>query len=452
MPIRWENSVAVKNAAPARVARTPVAVTLLSLGALAFEGFDLYSYGAAIPFLLKRADWGLTPRFAGLIGSMLVVGMLVGALFAGAFTDYLGRRAVYLMTVSCFSIGAALSAVAGNPEWLMVGRILLGLGAGGFNPVAFAMVTEYSRRGRGAFNMVLASICLGGGGAVAAAVAIWVTPRWGYPPLFWIGALPLVLIVPFALVKLPESVSLLVAKGRIEQARAEISRYHLNVELPTEVAVSEPRQDSPLTSLRLLFTRRHARPTVVMWVANAMVGLLLFASTTWLPTLMTKAGYGISSALAFMVVFQVGAVSVSLASTQVAKRHGLKSVVLFSLGCSLVGLVLLGTKPPVAVVYPLVALLGAGAGGALNLVNAYVSTYYPSAIRGGGLGYATAAGRLGGIVGPILGGTLVASHVSTAQTFQIFAGAPLVALIAVAFGPRVSIPAPEPEVPLSSTA
>jgi MFS transporter, AAHS family, benzoate transport protein len=442
----------MQNTAPAKVVRSPVTVVLLSLSTLAFEGFDLFSYGAAIPFLLKRADWGLTPELAGLIGSLSVLGMLVGALFAGAFTDYLGRRVVYLATVSCFSIGAALSAVAGNPEWLMVGRILLGLGAGGFNPVAFAMVTEYSRRGRAAFNMVLASICLGGGGAVAAVVAIWVTPRWGYPPLFWIGALPLVLIVPFALAKLPESVSLLVAKGRIEQARAEISHHRLNVELPTETEVSEPRQDSPLTSLRLLFTRRHARPTAVMWVANATVVLLLVTSTTWLPVLMTRAGYGISSALAFMVVFQVGAVSVSLASTQVAKRHGLKSVVLFSLGCSLVALVLLGTRPPVAVVYLLVALLGAGAGGALNLINAYVSTYYPSAVRGGGLGYATAAGRLGGIAGPILGGMLVASQASTAQTFLILANAPLVALIAVAFGPKVSIPAPEPHAPLSSTA
>lgn len=436
-----------ESATAIRVVRTPAVIMFLSAVTLLFEGYDINIYGAVVPYLLKRADWHMTPQFTGLIGSAAVIGMLVGSLVAGPLTDLVGRRRVYLTTVVCFSAGSALSAVASSPGFLLGSRIVVGLGLGGFIPVSLAMVLEYSPAARRTFATAMASAGIGVGGGLAALATIWIAPVAGYQGLFWLGVAPLVLVVPFALLRVPESVSLLVSLGRIEDARAQIRRYRLPVELP-EPAASEEAGGTPsspgraglsrlLVALRSLFGPGQARATVVFWVANILSLLLVFGAITWLPALMVKAGYGITNALVFLAVFQAGALAASILGSLVADRREPRTVVLASFGCAVVGLAVLAAKPPTAVVYLLVLLMGAGATGAQNLLLAYIASFYPPGSRGSGLGLAVALGRLGGIAGPIIGGVLLAGGATAEQNFLVFAAAPLIAFAVLAFGPRI---------------
>ncbi|WP_156994135.1 MFS transporter [Pseudonocardia acaciae] len=426
--------------------RTPAAIMSLSVAALLFEGYDINVYGAVVPYLLRRADWQLTPQFAGLIGSAAVVGMLVGSLVAGPLTDLVGRRRVYLTTVVCFSAGSALSAVASSPEFLLVSRVVVGLGLGGFIPVSLAMVLEYSPAARRTFATAMASAGIGVGGGLAALATIWVAPVAGYQGLFWLGVAPLVLIVPVALLRVPESVILLVSLGRVDDARAQIRRYRLPVELPAEpaapaVATADTADTADTATaarpLASLFAPGQARATVVFWVTNILSLLLIFGALTWLPVLMIKAGYGITNALVFLAVFQAGALTASILGSLVADRREPRTVVLAGFGCAVVGLAGLAAHPPTALVYPLVMLMGAGANGAQNLLLAYIATFYPPHSRGSGLGLAVALGRLGGIAGPVVGGLLLAGGATAEQNFLVFAAAPLLALAALAFGPRI---------------
>ncbi|MBO0851732.1 MAG: MFS transporter, partial [Pseudonocardia sp.] len=192
-----------------------------------------------------------------------------------------------------------------------------------------------------------------------------------------------------------------------------------------------------LVALRSLFGPGQARATVVFWVANILSLLLVFGAITWLPALMIKAGYGITNALVFLAVFQVGALAASILGSLVADRHEPKTVVLASFGCAVVGLAALAAKPSTALVYLLVILMGAGATGAQNLLLAYIASFYPARSRGSGLGLAVALGRLGGIAGPIIGGVLLAGGVTAEQNFLVFAAAPLIAFAVLAFGPRI---------------
>lgn len=421
------------------VTRVPAAVMLLSGVTLLFEGYDINIYGAVVPFLLKRADWAMSPHLAGLIGSAAVVGMLVGSLVAGPLTDTVGRRGVYLATVSCFSVGSALCALAPTPGFLLTARVVVGLGLGGFIPVALAMVVEYTPAGRRTFNTTMAAAAIGVGGGLAALATIWIAPVWGYQALFWVGLAPLVLVVPVAWVKVPESVSLLLAKGQLERAREQVRRHRLPVRLPSEpVEPTVTGREGRLAAARSLFAPPHTRATLVFWLANMLNLLLVFGALTWLPSLMIKAGYGITSALMFLAVFQVGALAVSLGGSLAADRFGSKPVVLASFGCAVLGLVLLATRPALAVVYLSVLLLGAGAVGSQNLLLAYIATYYPPGNRGSGLGLAVALGRVGGILGPILGAALLAGGASAAQNFLVFAIAPALAIAVLALGPRTA--------------
>jgi AAHS family benzoate transporter-like MFS transporter len=430
---------------PITVARTPVAIWFLSLATLVFEGYDVYVYGAAVPYLLQHPGWALGPRLAGVIGSAAVFGMLVGSLVAGLATKRLGRRRVYLATILCFSIGSALSALAPTPELLLAARLMVGLGAGGFIPTALAMVVEYSPATRKNLTTAFAAVGMGLGAGIGGIAAIWIGPVWGYQGLFWLGAAPLLLIAPVAFARAPESVSLLLTQGRTEEAQVQIRRYRLPVRL-SETAAAGSRRQGPVptgragnlfTSARALFAAEHVRPTILFWLATAMSLLLVFGSYTWLPVIMIRAGYGLTSALAFFVCLQVGAVGGTLVGSLVGDRRGPKNMVLSSFACAVIGLVLLAAKPPTLAVYPLVILVGIGAGGTQCLLYAYLASYYPPTLRDSGLGLASAFGRLGGIAGPLIGGTLAAGGATPAQNFLVFAIAPLIALALLAFGPRI---------------
>ncbi|WP_431923664.1 MFS transporter [Amycolatopsis tucumanensis] len=425
-------------AARVTVTRTSPAIMLLCGAALIFEGYDIYVFGVAVPSLLQHPGWTLSPGYAGVIGSAAVFGMLLGALVAGMFTDIIGRRRIYLATVTVFSLGMLLCAVAPTPEVLLVGRLIVGIGGGGFMPTALSMVVEFSPEGRRNLNVSLALVGVGLGGILSALLGIWLVPAWGYRALFWIGVLPLLILLPFALRRLPESVSFLVSKGRIAAAREQIHRFRLPLEL-TEIPGAQPvtGRERPFAAAGSLFGRRHLRATVVFWVGTALCLLLMFGTNTWLPSLMMKSGYGISSALSFLVFLNLGAVLGSLAGAAVADRVGPKYVVIAGFCSAALALAALSQQPAPALVYLLVVFVGAGGAGTQNLLNSYMATYYPPSNRGSGLGLALAFGRIGGVVGPIYGGLIVASGAGTATGFLAFALAPVVAALVLTFGPRV---------------
>src|SRR5919109_434275 len=96
--------------------RSELTVLGLCFAVILFDGYDLIVYGAVVPALLRYEPWGLTPPEAGLIGSYALIGMLVGALVAGAVTDLVGRRKVLLISVSWFSLAMAGCAMAPSAE------------------------------------------------------------------------------------------------------------------------------------------------------------------------------------------------------------------------------------------------------------------------------------------------------------------------------------------------
>jgi len=82
----------------ARRRRTVTWVVSLATLGLIFDGYDLVVYGTVVPIFLRNpGEIGtVTPGVAGALGSYALVGVLVGALFAGAVADILGRRKVML--------------------------------------------------------------------------------------------------------------------------------------------------------------------------------------------------------------------------------------------------------------------------------------------------------------------------------------------------------------------
>ncbi len=141
----------------------------------------------------------------GNIGSIGLAGMLVGALGVGALTDLIGRRKVLLGCLVWFSLAMGACALAPSAGVFAACRFLAGLGLGGVMPTTVALTVEYAPADRHhRYNAVMFS-GYSVGGVLAALLAIWFLPDYGFRLLFGLGMLPLVTIVPLAWRYLPES-------------------------------------------------------------------------------------------------------------------------------------------------------------------------------------------------------------------------------------------------------
>ena len=200
-------------------------VALATVG-MVFDGYDLVVYGAVVSTFLKDPSQlgEVTPAMAGTLGSYALLGMMFGALLAGAFGDILGRRKVMLIAYAWFSVGMVITALMSTTTTFGMMRFLTGLGIGALIATTATLVTEIAPPGKKNLCSAITYAGVPLGSLLGALLAILLLDSIGWRGLFMIGALPLVTLLPLAFVKMPESVSWLVARGRVDEARAVSER------------------------------------------------------------------------------------------------------------------------------------------------------------------------------------------------------------------------------------
>jgi len=414
--------------------RTLAWVVALSMLALVFDGYDLVVYGTVVPTLLADPSQlgALTPAKAGALGSYALVGVLVGALTAGALGDWIGRRRIMLVNLAWFSIGMGATALTTSVQTFGIFRFLTGVGVGALVATVGALVAEFAPAGRRNRLNALVYSGVPAGGVLAALVALAVPDSAGWRPVFWIGALPIVVLLPVALAKLPESPRWLLARGRVADAQAQAART--GVILPTGVA---PPATAPThVGFGALVRPPLAWPTLLLGTMSFGGLLLTYGLNTWLPKIMQDNGYGANFSLTFLLALNLGAIVGGIAASGVADRVGAKRVVASTFVLAAITLALLPTGLPFPVLLVAVALAGVGTIGTQVLIYGLVSNYYPTRARAAGVAWCAGFGRLGGIVGPILGGVLVGAGVGGTTAFYLFAAISLVGALVTSLVPR----------------
>ena len=437
--------------------RTRLTVVAICSATIIADGYDLIVYGAVVPSLLQYEAWGLTEVEAGAIGSYALIGMLFGALIVGTITDIVGRRKIMLFCIAWFSLCMGLCAIAPSPELFGLFRFVAGLGLGGVVPTAIALTIEYAPpRWRNLTNSIM--FCgYSVGGILAALLAIALLPDFGFRTMFFIGMAPLVLILPLAYRYLPESVEFLLANDRGEEAETLARRY----QVPLAATASGPAREeevstrgNKLKALASLFSRNYVVATLLFWVACFMGLLLVYGLNTWLSKIMFDAGYPLGSALAFLLVLNLGAILGTPLAGAAADRFGSKSVVTTMFLTAAASIFLLSFQLPSLLLYLLVAVAGIGSIGTTILVNAYTANYYPAGSRATALGWSLGIGRLGAILGPIFGGLVLASNLGLEWNFYAFAIPALLGALVIFLMPRSpnAEPTPSPEAAESRAA
>lgn len=283
---------------------------------------------------------------------------------------------------------------------------------------------------------VIAMICgFSLGAAVGGFVAAALIPSFGWESVFVAGGVIPLLIGAVAFFLLPDSIRfLLVRGGESARAREYLTRLAPNVAIPRQLSPGDDDTHAGgVFVVRALFTEGRAAVTVCVWVVYFMNLLNLYFLTSWLPTIISDAGVPVGTAILLTTLFQVGGVAGALVLGRVLDRHFsfwvLAACYLWAAASVwLIGKV--GTSVPVLAAT--IACAGLGIIGGQNASHALTAEAYPTRIRSTGVGWALGIGRIGSIVGPILGGQLLVRGVEIRQVFWAAAVPALIASAAAA--------------------
>ena len=414
----------------ARRTRTVWWILTLATVGLIFDGYDLVVYGAVVSTFLRDASQigPVTPPVAGALGSYALFGVALGALLAGSVGDIIGRRKVMLASYAWFSVGMACTALAQSTQTFGWMRFVTGLGIGSLVATTAALVAEYAPRDKKNLFIAISNGGIPLGSMLSAILAMVLMQHIGWRGMFWIGALPLVTLLPLAYFKMPESVAWLAARGRLEEARALAQR--IGVPMPTATSAASAgtdiAPDAAVQNLRSgfagLFGAYYLWPTLVLGCMSATGLLLVYSLNTWLPELMLRAGYNTKGSLAFLAVLNGGSLFGALAASRAADRFGPKPVVAASFATGAAALVVLTFNFELAALLAVVAVVGLGTSGTQTLIYGFVANYYRTKVRAAGVAWCAGFGRIGGIGGPLLGSVLIGTGLSLDLIFYVLAG------------------------------
>jgi AAHS family benzoate transporter-like MFS transporter len=406
-------------------------VLIWCLAIIIIDGYDIAVAGTALPSIMK--EMGVTASTAGFMASSALFGMMFGAIGLGALSDKIGRRWTISICVFLFSVFTAAAGLMTEPVSFSVMRFIAGLGIGGVMPNIVAQMTEYSPKKIRSFMTTLMFSGYAVGGILAAVLGKQLIGDYGWQSVFMAAGAPL-LLIPFILKAMPESLSYLIAHHDDRHLREVVQRIEPGLQLSAVDQFVVPANDKAAgVPIARLFQDGRGLSTLMFWVAFFTGLFMIYALSSWLTKLMAMAGYSLGSALSFVVALNLGAMFGAIVGGWLADRFHIKWVLVTMYALGGLFLYLMTVPMSTDVLYLVVGAVGACSTGAQIVAYAYSGQYYPMAIRSTGIGMASGVGRAGAIMAPLLIGLIVSLKLPLEQNFLVIAAAGVIGAVALAF-------------------
>ena len=358
----------------------------------------------------------------GLIGSIGLIGMALGAVISGTVADRIGRKKVFTITVLLYSIASAFCALSWNYQSLLVFRFLVGFGLGGELPVAATLVSEYApSRVRGRFIVLLESFW-GLGWIAAACIAYFFIPVYGWRMAFLIGALP-ALYVCLIRLHMPESVRYLLTRGRVDEARQIVLSLEKQLHVPSALFTgeTEPVPVVAKASFRELWKKPFMSRTIMLWLVWFGINFSYYGIFMWLPSLVFQQGFTVVKTFEYVLIMTLaqlpGYYCAAWLVDKIGRKYTLSAFLLFSGVASY----FFGHASTAATLMMWGSVMSFFNLGAWGVLYTYTPEQYPTAIRALGSGWAAGFGRFGGMAAPMMVGALLARSFGFASVFYMFA-------------------------------
>lgn len=365
-----------------------------------FDAMDVGMLSFVMVALQK--DWGLTSQEMGWIGSINSIGMAVGALIFGILSDKIGRKSVFIITLLLFSIGSGLTALTTTLAMFLVLRFVIGMGLGGELPVASTLVSESVEAHERGKIVVLLESFWAGGWLIAALISYFVIPKYGWEVAMVLSAVP-ALYALYLRWNLPDS-------PRFQKVE---------------------KRPSVIENIKSVWSGEYRKATIMLWILWFCVVFSYYGMFLWLPSVMVLKGFSLIKSFQYVLIMTLAQLPGYFTAAWFIERLGRKFVLVTYLIGTACSAYLFGVADSLTVLIVAGMLLSFFNLGAWGALYAYTPEQYPTVIRGTGAGMAAAFGRIGGILGPLLVGYLVASEASLSLIFTIFCGSILIGVFAV---------------------
>jgi MFS transporter, AAHS family, 4-hydroxybenzoate transporter len=376
------------------------------------DGYDIAAIAFAAPSLAK--EWALKPGSLGPVFSASLIGILFGSGIFGWMGDRYGRKAALVGSNLLFGAFTLAAAYATNLDQMFWLRLLAGLGIGGVIPNVVAINAESAPRKLRATLAIIAVGCVPLGGAIPGFVTAVFVPQYGWQILFLIGGIVPIVIAIAAMFGLPESIKYMALhesqRGKMEST---IKAIRSDYQVPANAKfVIEDEKQFPGFNPAYLFRDGLALITPLLWLLFALNLMGYFFLISWTPTLMTAAKLPPATAALAGAMLQVGGtVGALLLCWWIQKHRFLAVAVMFVVAVPVVGSI--GYAGLTSKAALLIATFFAGffVLGIQSGINAIGAMIYPTSLRANGSGWELGIGRIGSIVGPMVGGLLIGLQV-----------------------------------------
>ena len=283
---------------------------------------------------------------------------------------------------------------------------------GGELPVVSSHLAEFIPQQTARTFIVLLESFWAWGWLIAACVAFLVIPAYGWRVAFLIGSIP-ALYVWIVRRNLPESPRWLESKGRYSEADGIVSAIERQTtRLPEAAPPERPANKVESTTTAQfgffeLWTPQYRQRTIMLWILWFGLVFGYYGIFIWLPTLLVKAGYSLVNSFLYVLIITCAQIPGYFSAAILVERLGRKPVISIYLILSAVTAFIFGRATSTTEILFWASLMSFFNLGAWGAVYTYTPELYPTHIRATGAGSATAFGRLGGVIAPLLVGMLL---------------------------------------------
>ncbi|MDJ0926676.1 MAG: MFS transporter [Gammaproteobacteria bacterium] len=435
-----------------RLGAFQLTVIVICCAIAALDGFDTQSIAFVAPAL--RHTWDVPPALFGPLFGAGLFGTMVGSIALGSLADRWGRKPIIVFSTALFGVMSLLCATATSIEVLGAYRFVAGLGLGGVIPNLIALVSEYAPKRVRSTAIVVTFAGFPMGAVLGGIASSRIIPAFGWEMVFILGGVLPLILIPIILVWIPESLRYLAVSGapmqKIDKIIARIDSTLVPVD-ESSIRIAGGRAEAQ--PVRSLFTQGRLAWTALLWMLTFTSLLLAYFLVNWTPLLLVESGVPQDKAILGVVALNLGGIIGSIIIGRISDKRGPFFVMGLAFGVGAVFVAAVGflIESAVPVLLALILVVGLCVFGAQLNITALSANYYPVYMRSTGVGWSMGLGRVGSIVGPTVGGALIALGLARGELFLCAAVPAAIAAICI-FALSFNVPPAEESRDESTTA
>jgi benzoate transport len=401
-----------------------------------FDGFDNKIPSYTMTQISK--DWGLSGVETGMISSWGGIGLLIGALVAGALADRIGRRKALALGCILYSSSTFFVGLAPNFTIFAIFRILTGFGIGFITPVGATLISEYSPSKNRGFFVAMALVWFILGYTLTGVVSMLTIDIIGWRNLYILGGIAPIIFICFAYRHLPESPRWLLSKGRGEEAVRNLK----NMEIAVKGVAGDYDADSIVIpapppegkGYKALLTGKYRYIALNIWFLNLMSVFTVYGMQQWMPSLLVRQGFSVVRSYGFSTLLDAAGIIGVLCTGYLTDKIGRKKNSIIAYSTLAVFELLIGlTTGNMGFLLAAILIIGFTMNWAAGSIQPLFAESWPTEFRASGVGATQAVGRVGSILAPILVGYLVQLNLSFQAILSSFSVPALIAVVIMAF-------------------